>query len=193
MQITSDRNLAGKFTFDIKAVTTESGNIFADIQDKTAEITHQVVVDVYPDADTPTLSIRNIKGLEDQRIDLKDYISGDLNDRDGSESLTYRVEVQDGWSLPVGAGITLISANTYLVTAAALASSSALLQPKADISSYTESLSIQVTAIATESTIDGLAPVNETAESDSKFITINLKGVVDEPDVFRRWTGTLAI
>lgn len=183
MQITSDRNLAGKFTFDIKAVTTESGNIFADIQDKTAEITHQVVVDVYPDADTPTLSIRNIKGLEDQRIDLKDYISGDLNDRDGSESLTYRVEVQDGWSLPVGAGITLISANTYLVTAAALASSSALLQPKADISSYTESLSIQVTAIATESTIDGLAPVNETAESDSKFITINLKGVVDEPDV----------
>ncbi|NMT50480.1 hypothetical protein, partial [Vibrio parahaemolyticus] len=98
---------------------------------------------------------------------------------DGSESLSYRIEVQDGWTLPVGAGITLIGINTYLVTSNALANSEALLQPKSDISSFTESLSLQVTAISTESTIDGLAPLNETAESQSATIDIKLKGVVD--------------
>ncbi|NMU83809.1 hypothetical protein HKB16_13010, partial [Vibrio parahaemolyticus] len=59
----------------------------------------------------------------------------------------------------------------------------ALLQPKSDISSFTESLSLQVTAISTESTIDGLAPLNETAESQSATIDIKLKGVVAEPMV----------
>ncbi|EKO3943834.1 RTX toxin [Vibrio fluvialis] len=183
MSISTEANLAGQFTFDITAVSTESGSVFADEQDKTADITHQIVVNVSPDADTPTLTVNDIKGLEDQAIDLKDYISGNLTDTDGSESLAYRIEVQDGWTLPIGSGITLIAANTYLVTADALASSSALLQPKADISSYSESLSIQVTAIATESTIDGLAPINETAESTTQTIDIHLKGVVDEPDV----------
>ncbi|MBE8570460.1 hypothetical protein, partial [Vibrio sp. OPT46] len=65
----------------------------------------------------------------------------------------------------------------------ALANSEALLQPKSDISSFTESLSLQVTAISTESTIDGLAPLNESAESQSATIAIKLKGVVDEPIV----------
>ncbi|NMS64354.1 hypothetical protein, partial [Vibrio parahaemolyticus] len=116
-----------------------------------------------PDADVPTLTVKNSQGLEDQAIDLKEYILGRLTDTDGSESLSYRIEVQDGWTLPVGAGITLIGINTYLVTSNALANSEALLQPKSDISSFTESLSLQVTAISTESTIDGLAPLNETA------------------------------
>ncbi|WP_415679370.1 Ig-like domain-containing protein [Vibrio mytili] len=183
MQITSDRNVAGKFTFDIKAISTEAGNVFADNSDKTAEISHQVIVNVSPDADTPSLSVKNIKGLEDQLIDLKNYVSGSLSDTDGSETLAFRIEVQDGWTLPIGAGITLIAANTYMVSAQALASSNALLTPKEDISSYTESLSIQVTAMSTESTVDGLAPINETAESGTKTVAISLKGVVDEPVV----------
>ncbi|MDF4687397.1 hypothetical protein P3517_25510, partial [Vibrio parahaemolyticus] len=148
-----------------------------------AEITEQVVIDISPDADVPTLTVKNIQGLEDQAIDLKEYILGRLTDTDGSESLSYRIEVQDGWTLPVGAGITLIGINTYLVTSNALANSEALLQPKSDISSFTESLSLQVTAISTESTIDDLAPLNETAESQSATIDIKLKGVVDQPIV----------
>ncbi|MBO0180651.1 hypothetical protein, partial [Vibrio parahaemolyticus] len=88
----------------VTAVTTESGSVFADEQDKTAEITEQVVIDISPDADVPTLTVKNIQGLEDQAIDLKDYILGRLTDTDGSESLSYRIEVQDGWTLPVGAG-----------------------------------------------------------------------------------------
>ncbi|MCA6719551.1 RTX toxin [Vibrio sp. 1409] len=183
IEITSNENLAGRFTFDVTAVTTESGSVFADEQDKTAEITEQVVIDISPDADVPALTVKNIQGLEDQAIDLKEYILGRLTDTDGSESLSYRIEVQDGWTLPVGAGITLIGINTYLVTSNALANSEALLQPKSDISSFTESLSLQVTAISTESTIDDLAPLNETAESQSATIDIKLKGVVDEPIV----------
>ncbi|CAM2966776.1 Ig-like domain-containing protein [Vibrio diazotrophicus] len=183
MEITSEQNVAGQFTFDIRAVSTESGTVFDSETDQTADITHQVVVNVSPDADTPTLSVSNIKGLEDQVIDLNGYIVGSLTDIDGSETLCFRVEVQDGWTLPVGNGITLVATNTYLVTAQALANSQALLQPKEDISSYTESLSITVTAISTESMIDGLDPINETAESAPQVIEIHLKGVVDVPEV----------
>ncbi|MBO0155205.1 hypothetical protein J0688_24655, partial [Vibrio parahaemolyticus] len=43
--------------------------------------------------------------------------------------------------------------------------------------------SLQVTAISTESTIDGLAPVNETAERQFASIDIKLKGVVNETNV----------
>ncbi|MFA0725066.1 hypothetical protein AB4574_28340, partial [Vibrio sp. 10N.222.49.E5] len=51
------------------------------------------------------------------------------------------------------------------------------------ISSFTEDLYIKVTAVATESAIDSLDPINVTALSDTQTINIFLKGVVDEPTV----------
>ncbi|TKF95105.1 hypothetical protein, partial [Vibrio sp. F13] len=120
MEIRADDNLAGRFEFEITAVATESGNSFADPDDKTASIVHTVTVDISPDADTPHVSVKDYKGLEDEAIYLKDVIEGALADTDGSESLTYIIQVQDGWSVE-GDGTAKIGNNSYSVTAEAIA------------------------------------------------------------------------
>ncbi|EGQ9168524.1 RTX toxin [Vibrio cholerae] len=180
MEIHADKNFAGTFTFDIEAIATESGNVFADPADKTASITHQVTVNISPDADAPTLSVKDIKGLEDQNINLKEYIVGHLTDTDGSESLSFLIEVQAGWQIQGG---VFLSGNTYQITAADLVAGNVWLVPKEDISSYTETLTLKVTAVSTESTIDGLAPIHSQATSSTQTITVYLKGVVDAPTV----------
>ncbi|MCB5360345.1 T1SS-143 repeat domain-containing protein [Vibrio lentus] len=182
MEIRADENLAGRFEFEITAIATEAGNTFADPNDKTADIVNTVVVEISPDADTPHVSVKDYKGLEDEAIYLKDVIEGSLADTDGSESLSYIIQVQDGWSVE-GDGTEKIGNNSYSVTAAAIANGVAYIQPKEDISSFTEDLSINVTAIATELTVDSLIPINGQASSDTKTINIFLKGVVDEPIV----------
>ncbi|MEO9494676.1 MAG: Ig-like domain-containing protein [Vibrio splendidus] len=182
MEIRADENLAGRFEFEITAIATEAGNTFADPDDKTADIVNTVVVEISPDADTPHVSVKDYKGLEDEIIFLKNVIDGALTDTDGSESLSYQIEVQDGWSIQGGL-FDLIGPNTYLVSAEAIENGVAYLLPKEDISSFTEDLFIKVTAVATESTVDSLDPVNITALSDTKTINIFLKGVVDEPIV----------
>ncbi|MBY7729539.1 RTX toxin [Vibrio splendidus] len=182
MEIRADENLAGRFEFEITAIATEAGNTFADPDDKTADIVNTVVVEISPDADTPHVSVKDYKGLEDETIFLKNVIDGSLTDTDGSESLSYQIEVQDGWSIQGGL-FDLIGPNTYLVSAEAIENGVAYLLPKEDISSFTEDLFIKVTAVATESTVDSLDPINVTALSDTKTINIFLKGVVDEPIV----------
>ncbi|WP_139685346.1 T1SS-143 repeat domain-containing protein [Vibrio tasmaniensis] len=180
MEIRADENLAGRFEFEITAIATEAGNTFADPADKTAETVHTVTVKISPDADAPHVSVKDYKGLEDEKIVLNEVIDGVLTDTDGSESLSYIIEVQDGWSIE-GEGTAKIGNNSYSVTAAAIASGKAYIQPKEDISSFTEDLYIKVTAVATESTVDSLVPINGQASSDTKTINIFLKGVVDEP------------
>ncbi|CAH7170833.1 RTX toxin [Vibrio chagasii] len=180
MEIRADENLAGRFEFEITAIATESGNSFADPADKTADNVHTVIVEISPDADKPILSVKDYKGLEDQNIFLKNVISGALTD--DSESLSYQIEVQDGWAIQGGL-FDLIGPNTYLVSAEAIENGTAYLIPKEDISSFTEDLFINVTAVSYESTIDSLDPVNVTALSDTKTINIFLRGVVDEPIV----------
>ncbi|PMM60768.1 RTX toxin [Vibrio splendidus] len=182
MEIRADENLAGRFEFEITAIATEAGNTFADPDDKTADIVNTVVVEISPDADTPILSVKDYKGLEDESIFLKNVINGALTDTDGSESLSYQIEVQDGWAIQGGL-FDVIGPNTYLVSAEAIENGTAYLIPKKDISSFTEDLFINVTAVSYESTIDSLDPVNVTALSDTKTINIFLKGVVDEPIV----------
>nr|WP_133151835.1 Ig-like domain-containing protein [Vibrio splendidus] len=182
MEIRADENLAGRFEFEITAIATEAGNTFADPDDKTADIVNTVVVEISPDADTPILSVKDYKGLEDESIFLKNVINGALTDTDGSESLSYQIEVQDGWAIQGGL-FDLIGPNTYLVSAEAIENGTAYLIPKEDISSFTEELFIKVTAVSYESTVDSLDPVNVTALSDTKTINIFLKGVVDEPIV----------
>ncbi|TVU65845.1 RTX toxin [Vibrio atlanticus] len=182
MEIRADENLAGRFEFEITAIATEAGSTFADPDDKTADIVNTVVVEISPDADTPILSVKDYKGLEDESIFLKNVINGALTDTDGSESLSYQIEVQDGWAIQGGL-FDLIGPNTYLVSAEAIENGTAYLIPKEDISSFTEDLFINVTAVSYESTIDSLDPVNVTALSDTQTINIFLKGVVDEPIV----------
>lgn len=114
MTVTVKKNLAGEFSFELKAIATEKGSDFAQSSDKTADISTPVVIKVSPDADTPELSVRDIRGLEDVNINLNDAIFGSLTDTDGSESLFYDIEVQDGWSF-TGTGFVQTGVNTYRV------------------------------------------------------------------------------
>nr|WP_305464922.1 type I secretion C-terminal target domain-containing protein [Photobacterium leiognathi] len=183
--VVSDKNLAGKFEFTVTAIATEKGNQFIDKNEhKTEETPHQVIVNIKPDADTPTLSVKNIKGIEDQPINLSQVLIGKLTDTDGSESLSYHIKVQDGWSIQGGGAVEQpAGSGIYIVSAEAIESGEALLYPKEDISSWTETLTIEVTAVSTETSVDGLDPVNVNAVSDTKTITIDLTGVIDRPDV----------
>ncbi|MBP2698698.1 RTX toxin [Photobacterium sp. CAIM 1937] len=184
IKIFSDKNLAGKFTFTLTAIAIEKGDQFLTPADKREEASREITVNIRPDADTPTLSVKNIKGLEDQAINLSNALIGRLTDTDGSESLSYQIKVPEGWSIQGGDAVeTPAGSGIYIVSAADIANGTALLHPKADISSWTEKLTIEVTAISTESTVDGLTPVNEQAVSDTKLVTIDLKGVIDRPDV----------
>nr|WP_318418052.1 type I secretion C-terminal target domain-containing protein [Photobacterium leiognathi] len=183
--VVSDKNLAGKFEFTVTAIATEKGNQFIDKNEhKTEETPHQIIVNIEPDADTPTLSVKNIKGIEDQPINLSQVLIGKLTDTDGSESLSYHIKVQDGWSIKGGGAVEQpADSGIYIVSAEAIESGEALLYPKEDISSWTETLTIEVTAVSTETSVDGLDPVNVNAVSDTKTITIDLTGVIDRPDV----------
>ncbi len=189
VKIFSDKHSAGTFTFTITAITTEKGNEFIDKTNvQTEESQRLITVNIIPEADAPNLSVKNIKGHEDQSIDLSKAIIGKLADNDGSESLSYRIKVQDGWSIqggdaieePAGSGI-------YIVSAEYIESGEAQLHPKADISSHTEKLTIEVTAISTEAAINGLSPssseIATSTESATKTISINLKGTIDRPDI----------
>ncbi|WP_237156720.1 T1SS-143 repeat domain-containing protein [Photobacterium leiognathi] len=183
VKIFSDKHSAGTFTFTITAITTEKANEFIDkTNDQTEESQRLITVNIIPEADEPKLSVKNLKGHEDQPIDLSKAIIGKLADNDGSESLSYRIKVQNGWSIkggdaveePAGSGI-------YIVSAEYIENGQAQLHPKADISSHTEKLTIEVTAISTEAAINGLYPTS--SESATKTISINLKGTIDRPDI----------
>ncbi|WP_434137318.1 Ig-like domain-containing protein [Photobacterium leiognathi] len=184
VKIFSDKHSAGTFTFTITAITTEKGNEFIDkANDQTEESQRLITVNIIPEADEPKLSVKNLKGHEDQPIDLSKAIIGKLADNDGSESLSYRIKVQNGWSIkggdaveePAGSGI-------YIVSAEYIENGQAQLHPKADISSHTEKLTIEVTAISTEVAINGLSPTTS-SENATKTISINLKGTIDRPDI----------
>ncbi|KJG34632.1 RTX toxin [Photobacterium angustum] len=184
VKIFSDKHSAGTFTFTITAITTEKGNEFIDkTNDQTEESQRLITVNIIPEADAPDLSVKNLKGHEDQPIDLSKAIIGKLADNDGSEILSYRIKVQDGWSIqggdaieePAGSGI-------YIVSAEYIESGQAQLHPKADISSHSEKLTIEVTAISTEAAINGLTSATST-EGATKTISINLKGTIDRPDI----------
>lgn len=182
MTIVADENVAGVFEFEVTATATEQGNTFDSSADESASTTRVVTVNISPNADKPELSVRNIDGLEDTFIPLNEAIKGILTDTDGSESLYYEIVVQQGWGLS-GAGFTELAPNTYLVQASDIENGDVKLISKADISSVTEQLSIDVTAVAIESEVDGLPPINSENRSETKTIVIDLKGVIDEPVV----------
>ncbi|WP_318518770.1 T1SS-143 repeat domain-containing protein [Photobacterium leiognathi] len=184
VKIFSDKHSAGTFTFTITALSTEKGNEFIDkTNDQTEESQRLITVNIIPEADAPNLSVKNIKGHEDQPIDLSKAIIGKLADNDGSESLSYRIKVQDGWSIQGGDAVEEpADSGIYVVSAEYIENGQAQLHPKTDISSHTEKLTIEVTAISTEAAINGLSPATST-EGATKTISINLKGTIDRPDI----------
>ncbi|WP_318506185.1 T1SS-143 repeat domain-containing protein [Photobacterium leiognathi] len=189
VKIFSDKHSAGTFTFTITAITTEKGNEFIDkTNDRTEESQRLITVNIIPEADAPQLSVKNLKGHEDQPINLSKAIIGKLADNDGSESLSYRIKVQDGWSIQGGDAVEEpADSGIYVVSAEYIENGQAQLHPKTDISSHTEKLTIEVTAISTEAAINGLSPssseIATSTESATKTISINLKGTIDRPDI----------
>ncbi|WP_411991313.1 hypothetical protein [Agarivorans sp. DSG3-1] len=190
--VKADNNLAGQFVFTLIAVATESGNVFASPSDQTAQTSQSITVNVQPEADLPSLSVRDIKGLEDHAIDVSEVIAAQLTDTDGSETLSYKIVVDPGWQV-VGGSSALDGPNTYLVDANEVDAGLITLIPKQDISSVSETLTISVSAIATESTIDGLIPSPVSIETPAQTVTIELKGVVDEPLVADSGAGNWAV
>ncbi|RJG47967.1 T1SS-143 repeat domain-containing protein [Motilimonas pumila] len=180
---TVEESLAGQLRFVISPISTEKDN--AD----TAQLLppKEVTFNVKPVADTPELTVKDVRGLEDEVIILNDVVSGKLTDIDGSESLSFQFTVPDDWQVVSvdGGLVTSLGSGVFVVSNDDLSAGKVGLLPKEDISSVSGQFKIRVKALATESTQDGIAPdpASAVAESVEKEFEVLLKGVVDDPTV----------
>ncbi|MBE0377108.1 beta strand repeat-containing protein [Pseudoalteromonas prydzensis] len=175
-------NLSGSFTFEITAIATEQDN--QDVAEQTAQL---VTVELQPVADIPDLIVANARTNEDEAIDARKLVTGQVNDPDGSELLFYEFTVPTGWSMEAlnGASITDLGNGTYSVSSVDVLAGNIQIIPETDISSVNNNFKVSVVAVAYETETDGVAvkPGSETARSESKDLTITVKGVIDPPTV----------
>lgn len=178
-----EANLAGQLSFFISPISTEKDN--AD----TAQLlpAKEVIFNVKPVADTPELTVKDVKGLEDEVILLQDVVSGALADTDGSESLSFQFTVPSDWQVVGvdGGNVNDLGGGVFVVSSEDLTAGKIGLLPKEDISSVSGQFKVSVKALATESSQDGIAPdpADAVAESVEKEFEVFLKGVVDDPTV----------
>lgn len=175
-------NLAGQFTFNIKAISTEPDNndqAFANLE--------TVTINVAPVADKPNLTTRDIHSLEDVAISLDTIISGQLTDN--TETLGFELTLPDGWIIDAPSAVYLGS-NVWTVAGTDVTSGAATLIPKADVSSANLGpFDISVRSFSTANAIDGIQPVNDTSHpnpsySDLKTVNVTLTGVAnDKPTI----------
>lgn len=179
LTLSATENYAGRESFDVVAISEETST------GDTSEITETVTIDVAPVADTPALRTQNVYRLEDELIDLADFLEGDLRDTDGSETLSFELTVPEDWSLVDSGGneVGLVSPGVYQASADDVANGLVFLKPKEDISSINGNFTISVVAIATESAADGIDPALDEARSAPRDVIVALEGVVDTPDV----------
>ena len=173
-------NAAGVRTFDAIAIATESSTGESD------EAPQTVTLNIAPVADVPTVAANaSLQMLEDQLVPLSSFITGSLKDTDGSETLSFQLTMPSGWSVVDidGNELGLVSPGVYRISEAQLTGNQAFVKPLEDISSASGSFSIGVMSIATESTVDGLAPVTVEAQSAVRNVTVKVTGVVDLPAV----------
>ncbi len=180
-------NAAGVRNFTAIAIATESSTGESD------EVPQTVTLNIAPVADVPTVAANaSVQSLEDQLIPLSSFITGSLKDTDGSETLSFQLTMPTGWSVVDvnGAELGLVSPGVYRVTAAQLSGNQAFVKPLEDISSTTNGdFTISVISIATESTVDGIAPSLVEAQSAARNVTVKLTGVVDLPAIDTGSTG----
>lgn len=187
LTITVAANAAGVRNFTAIAIATESSTGESD------EVPQTVTLNIAPVADVPTVAANaSVQSLEDQLIPLSSFITGSLKDTDGSETLSFQLTMPTGWSVVDvnGAELGLVSPGVYRVTAAQLSGNQAFVKPLEDISSTTNGdFTISVISIATESTVDGIAPSLVEAQSAARNVTVKLTGVVDLPAIDTGSTG----
>ncbi len=135
LTVTPGANSDADFTLTITA-TAQDG-------DQTAELSSSLTVTVDPVADTPSLTVNSVVGIEDQPIALS--LSAALSDTDGSESLTVEIAgLDEGFVLKDADGVTY-SGDPVEVPADALAGLS-LITPL----NFSGSVGLTVRAISTE-------------------------------------------
>ncbi|CAM4041315.1 Ig-like domain-containing protein [Pseudoalteromonas mariniglutinosa] len=175
-------NLAGSFTFDVTAIATEQDN-----QDVAEQDAQTITVDLQPVADVPELIVANVRSNEDEAINANQFVTGQLTDTDGSESLFYEFTVPTGWSMTAlnGATITDLGNGTYSASSADIIAGNIQLIPLEDISSFSDTFTVSVVAVSYESIVDGVAIKlgAESARSEEKTLTVTVKGVIDPPTV----------
>ncbi|MFB2681248.1 hypothetical protein [Shewanella mangrovisoli] len=173
-------NTAGEFTFDIQATSTENDN-----GDSANSSTETVTIDIAPVADDTTLSVRDIRSAEDASIALNQIITGSLTDTSGSEILTFELTLPDGWTLDAPSA-QYLGNNLWTVSGTDVSSGAATLIPKADVSSANiNGFDISVRSYSTESTQDGIDPINTGTNpnpnfSDPKTVHITLTGMAND-------------
>jgi T1SS-143 domain-containing protein len=181
LTIAATENLSGQFFFNAVAVAKE--NSTGDTQ----ELVQQITVNIAPVADTPSVSTFNVNMLEDEKVDLSTFIGGSLADNDGSETLEYELGVPTGWKVTDQDGneVGLQSAGVYRVTDVHVQkpdlADRLFLSPLEDISSVSGTFSVDVTAIAVESSVGGIAPAVDETRSVTRSVSVEVEGVVDLP------------
>lgn len=182
IEVLVDANLAGQFVFEITPVATELEN-----SDSANGETKNIVFEVQPVADQPSLTVFDAHGIEDEIVLLNQAINGELKDTDGSETLTYIISVAEGWSVVAIDGsdavVTGLGNGSYSVLGSDVESGEVGLLPAANVSSVTGTFEFTAQAVATESTQDGVSPAVETSNSEVKSFEVFLTGVVDTPIV----------
>ncbi|ARD23987.1 adhesin [Shewanella japonica] len=181
LQATVGENLAGQYSFDVRAISTEPDN-----GDTAQSPNETITINVTPIADAPTLVTRDINGQEDQPIALNTILFGELTDTSSSESLHFELTLPDGWQIDAPSAIHLGN-NVWTVSVDDLfASPEAMLVPLADASSANlGDFTISVRSFATETTQDGIDPVDSIINPNPNYsapqtITIALTGVAND-------------
>ena len=123
--------------FDLTIVATGTDGAQSAVTSATMTVTVDAV------ADTPSLTVSAVSGLEDQPIDLN--IDANLTDTDGSETLTVRIS-----GLPDGFTLTDESGNSYSGSPATIPASSVSTLSLISPLNYVGAVALTVTAIATE-------------------------------------------
>ncbi|NMM43529.1 hypothetical protein HH303_03505 [Rhodospirillaceae bacterium KN72] len=123
--------------FDLTIVATGTDGAQSAVTSATMTVTVDAV------ADTPSLTVSAVSGLEDQPIDLN--IDAHLTDTDGSETLTVRIS-----GLPDGFTLTDEAGNSYSGSPATIPASSVNTLSLVSPLNYVGAVALTVTAIATE-------------------------------------------
>lgn len=177
LTITPPANWSGSMPLLVTSTATEvnlSDTEF-DYTNNEAQASVEIVVEVTPVADPPTLEVKDAQVKEDGSVALQ--IDAQLADTDGSEYLTIKVEgIQPGWGVDTATsgGTYDAATGTWTVTLAPGANFSGgpTLSPPAD--SDVDLTGLVVTATSTEVANGDAASVNDT-------IDVVVDAVIDTP------------
>ncbi|WP_325892581.1 retention module-containing protein [Grimontia sp. NTOU-MAR1] len=180
-----DAHFSGDITLTAVAQSKEKSN-FASGQQTADSEAQKITIAVNPIADTTTLKLTRISGLEDELIDLKPHISlSESADTDGSEVLYVWIT-----GLPIGAKLLLgdgteVPESGGLYEIAYTDIGGLKLQPPPESNVDFE---LDVRGVVKDTmTVTNASGVAETVtniyETGAKTLNIALKGVADVPDI----------